>query len=105
MNKSKLLLVICLIVSIGYLALIFNRWDIYIIDVGLDLHSAVRVLKGELPYVDFDAGYTGGLAFFEALIFKIFGVSLLTARISMLFFYIILITRVIMIANSLVRGR
>jgi hypothetical protein len=43
-------------------------------DEGLLGQTAERVLQGELPHVDFDDPYTGGLAMTHAAVFRVFGV-------------------------------
>lgn len=45
-------------------------------DEGLLGQSALRVLKGEIPHRDFTDPYSGGLALFHSLIFRVAGVRL-----------------------------
>ncbi|MCP4663133.1 MAG: glycosyltransferase family 39 protein [bacterium] len=49
-------------------------------DEGLLGQTAERVLLGELPHRDFGDMYTGGLAFFHALAFRILGIRLTSIR-------------------------
>ncbi len=49
-------------------------------DLGSVAHPAQRVLLGELPHRDFDDVYTGGLAFLNALGFRVLGESATSAR-------------------------
>jgi hypothetical protein len=49
-------------------------------DLGSVAHPAQRVLLGELPHRDFDDVYTGGLAFLNALGFRLLGESAMSAR-------------------------
>lgn len=49
-------------------------------DVGTLGQPAVRVLRGQWPQRDFDDTYTGGLALFDALGFRILGISAMTLR-------------------------
>ncbi len=49
-------------------------------DEGLLGQSAERVLLGELPHRDFGDMYTGGLAFFHALAFRVLGIRLTSIR-------------------------
>jgi len=51
-------------------------------------HSAERVLHGERPHVNFHDGYTGGLAYLDALSFRMFGTNLLSPRIMLLLFFV-----------------
>ncbi len=49
-------------------------------DVGTLGQPAVRVLRGQWPQRDFDDTYTGGLALFDALGFRVLGISAMTLR-------------------------
>ena len=49
-------------------------------DDGTLAQSALRVLGGELPHRDFAEIYTGGLSFYHALAFRLFGVNLVAMR-------------------------
>jgi len=50
-------------------------------DEGVLAHSAERVLRGELPHRDFDDVYTGGLAIFDAAVFRVLGTRLIALRV------------------------
>lgn len=50
-------------------------------DEGTLAQSAERVLGGELPQRDFDDVYTGGLSYFHAGAFRVFGTNLLSLRL------------------------
>ena len=50
-------------------------------DEGTLSQSALRVMQGQLPHRDFTEIYTGGLSFFHALAFRVFGVNLMSLRI------------------------
>lgn len=49
-------------------------------DDGTLAQSAARVLRGQLPHRDFFDMYSGGLSFYHALAFNLFGVKLLALR-------------------------
>ena len=51
------------------------------IDDGPVAQSAERILRGEVPHRDFDELYTGGLAFVNALGFRMLGTNLWTLRL------------------------
>ena len=51
-------------------------------------YLAERTLHGELPNVDFNDNYTGGLSYLNAVSFKLFGLGLLAPRIMLLLFFI-----------------
>src|SRR6266852_3331806 len=50
-------------------------------DEGTLGQSAERVLHGEMPHRDFADPYTGGLAYIDAAIFKLFGINLFWLRL------------------------
>jgi hypothetical protein len=54
-------------------------------DEGILLDAAQRVAGGERPYVDFWAYMTPGSYWLQACLFKLFGISLLTARLIVIF--------------------
>ena len=49
-------------------------------DDGTLASSAMRVFNGQLPHRDFVEAYTGGLSFYHALAFHLFGVKLMSLR-------------------------
>jgi Dolichyl-phosphate-mannose-protein mannosyltransferase len=65
--------------SIVYLALFVPRgWIPH--DEGMIGQSAERVLNGEMPHVDYEEPYTGGLSWLHALVFRFAGVDLIYPR-------------------------
>jgi hypothetical protein len=77
---STLIFLFVWLLSAIYMGLNLNRgWDPH--DEGTLGQSAERVLHGEMPHRDFDDPYTGGLAYIDALIFKVFGVNLFWLRL------------------------
>ncbi len=74
-----------LIASALYLAALADRgWIPH--DEGLLGQSAERVLQGQLPHIDFDDPYTGGLAMLHAMSFKLFGIRLYSMRMMLYLF-------------------
>jgi hypothetical protein len=66
------LAILCLVAVLGAdLALI--RVGLDAIDEGYFVEQATRVLRGELPYRDFDSLYTPGLLYVHAVLFSLFG--------------------------------
>lgn len=55
-------------------------------DEGIILSDADRILRGQVPYRDFFSLYTPGSYFLLALVFKVFGQSILVARTVLLFY-------------------
>lgn len=53
-------------------------------DEGLRLFGAVNILEGKIPYRDFYFVYPPGYIYYLAVIFKLFGVTILNARIGAL---------------------
>src|SRR5258707_8614339 len=74
-----LLIFVC---SLAYLC-IFCRYTSLEPDEGIVLSGAERILRGEVPYRDFFSFYTPGSFYLVALVFRIFGDSLVVARISL----------------------
>lgn len=68
-----------MLISWGYMAAHLTRGWIPV-DDGTLAQSALRVFQGQLPHRDFGEMYTGGLAFYHALAFRIFGVKLVALR-------------------------
>src|SRR5437899_304359 len=67
------------LLSFVYL-LIFRRYTAMEPDEGIILQGAQRILHGEVLYRDFFSFFTPGSYYFLALLFKIFGSSIIVAR-------------------------
>ncbi len=67
------------LLAVGYLWL-FRRYTFIEPDEGIILQGAQRILRGEVLYRDFFSFFTPGSYYFVALIFKIFGSSIIVAR-------------------------
>ena len=79
-RRRDLIVLILLGASVMYAALLLDRgWIPH--DDGTIGETALRVFGGELPHRDFSDVYTGGLAYWNALSFALFGVNLLAPRI------------------------
>jgi hypothetical protein len=87
------------LLSVSYLGANLNHgWLSY--DDGALGQSAERVLHGEIPHLDFADPYTGGLAFLDALVFKIFGVQLIWLRLPLFVFFVLWVPAVYVIARQ-----
>jgi len=72
----------CIVVLATLIAYgIFLRHGVAPAVVGYNLVPSERVLNGQIPYRDFVYNYTPGVLWLNALIFRLFGVSLMTARV------------------------
>ena len=81
-HRTPLLIGLIVTISLAVVYLAFQRNQGWIAhDEGLLGHSAERVLKGEVPHVDFQEAYTGGLSHLHALAFKTLGVRLTSLRL------------------------
>ncbi len=79
-RRPDLVVLILLGAAVVYAALFLDRgWIPH--DDGTLGETALRVLGGQLPHRDFSDVYTGGLAYWNALSFMLFGVNLLAPRI------------------------
>jgi hypothetical protein len=67
-------------------------------DDGILGQSALRVMQGQLPHRDFAEIYSGGLSVIHALAFRLFGVSLMSLRLSVFLFFLAWIPAVYYIA-------
>src|SRR5262245_40169703 len=75
-----------------------------IYDEGLRLYGADRVLNGETPYSDFFAYYGPGEFYFLALLFKVFGVQIIVARLAAVFLIALAAVSVFALARSAALG-
>jgi hypothetical protein len=71
-------------------------------DDGSMAHAAERVLGGQLPHRDFADLYTGGLAFFDAGIFWLFGNDLYWLRLPILLLFLLFVPCVYALARRFV---
>src|SRR5262245_44830050 len=65
---------------------LFRRFTTMDPDEGIILQGAQRILRGEVLYRDFFSFFTPGSYYLLAILFKIFGNSLMTARITLAVF-------------------
>lgn len=72
------------LVSLAYLSL-FRHFSTRDLDEGIILQAAERVLRGQIPYRDFFLFYTPGSVCIQAALFKLFGDSLVVARMGIAF--------------------
>jgi hypothetical protein len=87
------------LLSVAYLAANLNHgWLSY--DDGALGQSAERVLHGEIPHLDFADPYTGGLAFLDAFVFKVFGVQLIWLRLPLFVFFVFWVPAVYAVARQ-----
>lgn len=86
------------IVSVAYVGARLTRgWVPH--DEGTLAQSAQRVLDGQLPHRDYDEIYTGGLAYMDALAFRVFGDNLVAPRIVLLLVFLVWVPAVFYIAS------
>jgi 4-amino-4-deoxy-L-arabinose transferase-like glycosyltransferase len=96
---SMLIFLVVWLLSCIYVGLNLNHgWDPH--DEGTLGQSAERVLNGEMPHRDFDDPYTGGLAYIDAAIFKLFGINLFWLRLFLFVCFLIWVPAVYALARE-----
>ena len=83
-SRPRIAIAIFLVVAAMLLLLHANR-VVATNDEGILLDAAQRVAGGERPYVDFWAYMSPGSYWLQAIVFRFFGISLLTARLLVIF--------------------
>jgi hypothetical protein len=69
-------------------------------DEGVWAHPAERVLRGELPFKDFNTGYSGGADVLNALAMRLFGVNLLSPRLMLFLFFLLFLGALYYVARG-----
>ena len=82
---DRVIAALLFVVSLAYLWL-FRHYTTMEPDEGIILQGAQRVLHGEVLYRDFFSFFTPGSYYLLALLFKLFGGSILVARTALVFF-------------------
>lgn len=68
-------------------------------DEGVFGQAAERVLNGEVPHRDFPETYTGGLSYWNALAFRVFGLRLISLRLVLFVCFLAFVPAVFSIAS------
>ena len=98
MKRPALVLAVIWLLSAGYAGAGLTRgWVPH--DEGTLGQSAERVLAGELPHRDYDEIYTGGLAYADALAFRVFGENLVSPRILLFIVFLLWVPAVFYLAG------
>lgn len=71
-------------------------------DEGCLTESALRVMHGQLPHRDYIEIYTGGLAYLDALAFRLLGLRFVSMRIVLFAFFLVWVIAVYWIATDMV---
>lgn len=95
-------LLVVWVIAAAYVGARLNRGWIPM-DEGALGHAAERVMQGELPHRDFDDVYTGGLATFDAVVFKVLGTQLSYLRLAMFAVFLLWVPTVYYIASRLAK--
>ena len=97
-EKRRLVFLLVWILSATYVFPYRNRgWIPH--DDGILGQSAERVLNGELPHRDFPETYTGGLTYWNALAFRVFGVQLTSLRLLLFLSFLAFVPAVFGVAS------
>jgi 4-amino-4-deoxy-L-arabinose transferase-like glycosyltransferase len=78
--KMRIVVIVFMLFSLAYLFLFFNQ-GINVYDEGIVVYGATRILDGDIPYKDFWAIYSPAQFYVIAGVFKIFGTTIIIARI------------------------
>ena len=81
---ERRVMLLLLFISFAYLCL-FRRFTAIDPDEGIILQGAQRILRGEVLYRDFFSFITPGSYYLLALLFRVFGSSIVVARIALVF--------------------
>jgi hypothetical protein len=68
-------------------------------DEGVFSQAAERVWNGEVPHRDFPETYTGGLSYWNALAFRVFGLRLTSLRLALFLWFLAFVPAVFAIAS------
>ena len=79
---------------------LYRGWNPH--DEGCLTESALRVMHGQLPHRDYIEIYTGGLAYLDALAFRILGLRFVSMRIVLFIFFLAWVIAVFWIATNMV---
>jgi hypothetical protein len=95
---GRLLFLLAWLVSAVYVLPFRNRGWIPT-DEGAFGQSAERVLNGEIPHRDFPEIYTGGLSYWNAMAFRVFGLRLTSLRLALFLCFLAFVPAVFAIAS------
>jgi hypothetical protein len=97
-KKGRSVLLLVWILSAGYVFPFRNRgWIPH--DEGILGQLAERVLNGEVPHRDFPEIYTGGLTYWHALAFRVFGIQLTSLRLILFLSFLAFVPAVFAVAS------
>jgi hypothetical protein len=94
-------LAITLLAGLVCYGLFYNR-GAWLSVIGYSVSPAERVLQGEVPYRDFLYNYTPGMLWLNALLMRLFGVSLMTIHVGLLVFKVATLMILYFVAKRLV---
>ncbi len=97
-EKKRFVFLLVWILSASYVFPFRNRgWIPH--DDGILGQSAERVLNGEVPHRDFPEVYTGGLTYWNALAFRVFGLQLTSLRLILFLAFLAFVPAVFAVAS------
>ncbi len=83
---------------------LFYRRGLGLAVIGYSVAPTERVLQGEVPYRDFLFNYTPGILWLNALLMKLFGVSMLVVRVGLLVVKLLTLVLIYDLARRLTSG-
>ena len=87
--KESLFALAILVITAALFGWLFNRESVLNYSIGYNLYGAERVLDGETPYRDFHTLYPPATLYFNAAVFKLFGISLYIALFGVFVFKVL----------------
>jgi len=100
-NKTITMVLLIFLAFVFFYHLFLGRFGLTFSDEGHFLYSAQLINEGELPYKDYWIEQTPGSFYIQAIIFKIFGASIMTGRVSMAALAVIITLLLFIISKKL----
>ena len=105
LSELHKVLIAFFVVFAGLCAWQASRLELGTIDEGIILDAAQRIVAGQRPYIDFFGYMSPGSYWIQAAVFRVFGISMWSARIPVLFDAALQCILVFWLARTLLKTR